>query len=160
MRRLVAEAKFDFHPHRHLIGPAPDEIMLHYVVAAGTFQGPRIELTAVANCGAEWDTVRGDGVILFESRHVLHTPADDLVCASLSGLYDVGDDGYVDALDDVLTAVPAEFTARFYTGAQEYRWLNRALFVGQGRRDFALHTLSLHIYELETQRPSSQYSGT
>jgi Protein of unknown function (DUF3237) len=150
MSRLVAEAKLDFFPHRHLIGPAPDEIMLHYVVASGMFQGPSIELTALANCGAEWDTVRGDGVILFESRHVLQTPAGDLVCASLTGSYDVGDDGYVDALDDLLKAVPAEFTVRFYTGAPEYRWLNRALFVGQGKRDFALHTLALHIYALET----------
>jgi len=160
MRRLVAEARLDFHPQRCLIGPAPDEILLHYVVASGRFQGPDIELTAVANCGAEWDTVRGDGVILFESRHVLHTPAEDLVCASLTGLYDVGDDGYVDALDDVLSTVPAEFSVRFYTGALEYRWLNRTLFVGQGRRDFALHTLSLHIYALEAERPGSHYSGT
>lgn len=148
--RLLAEAKVDFETDHHLIGPAPDEIMLHYVVASGMFHGPGIELSAIANCGEEWDTVRADGVIAFESKHVLRSSAGELVCASLTGLYDVGDDGYVDALDDLLRSkVPAEFVVRFYTAAKDYRWLNRALFVGQGERDFSLHTFALQIFALE-----------
>jgi len=65
-------------------------------------------------------------------------------------LYDVGDDRYIDALDDLLTSkVPAEFVVRFYTAAKEYRWLNRTLFVGRGERDFSLHTFGLQIFALE-----------
>jgi len=147
--RLLAEAKVDFKPDHHLIGPTPDEIMMHYVVARGEFQGPGIELAVLANCGDEWDTVRADGVISFESKHVLRSPAGEL-CASFTGLYDVGDDGYVDALDGLLQSkVPAEFVVRFYTAAKEYRWLNRALFVGRGQRDFSLHTFGLQIFALE-----------
>ena len=150
MARLLAEAKVDFKPDHHLIGPTPDEIILHYLIASATFQGPRIELAAIANSGAEWDTVRGDGVIVFESRQVLHSPEGELVCASFTGLYDVGDDGYVDALDDLLKSkVPAQFAVRFYTAAKEYRWLNRALFVGRGERDFSLHTFGLQIFAFQ-----------
>jgi len=147
---LLAEAKVDFKPDHHLIGPTPDEIILHYMVASGTFRGPRVELSAIANCGEEWDTVRADGVIAFESKQVLHSAAGELVCASFTGLYDVGDDGYVDALDDLLQSkVPAEFVVRFYTAAKEYRWLNRALFVGRGERDFSSDTFGLQILGLE-----------
>jgi Protein of unknown function (DUF3237) len=150
MATLLAEAKVDFQLDHHLIGPTPDEIILHYVVASGTFHGPRIELAAIANCGDEWDTVRGDGVIAFESRQVLRSPAGDLVCINFTGLYDVGDDGYIDALDDLLRSkVPAEFVVRFYTAAKEYRWLNRGLFVGRGERDFSMHTFGLHIFAMD-----------
>ena len=152
MATFVAEGQVEFQPHHHRIGPAPDEIILQYVVAAGSFRGPSIELTAIANYGAEWATVRGDGVIAFESKQVLRTPASDLVCATLSGVYDVGDDGYVDALDDILSSkVPAEFSIRFFTGAIDYRWLNRKLLVGQGERDFAMHRFGLRIFTLENR---------
>lgn len=149
MPTLLAEATVDFSPDHHLIGPTPDEIILHYSVASGRFRGPRVELVALANGGEEWDTVRGDGVITFESRQVLRSPAGDLVCAKFTGLYDVGNDGYIDALDDLLTSkVPAEFVVRFHTAAGEYRWLNRALFIGRGQRDFSLHTLGLQIFSI------------
>jgi hypothetical protein len=149
MAKLLAEAKVDFKLDHHLIGPTPDEIILHYVVASGTFHGPRVELSAIANCGEEWDTVRADGVIAFESKQVLQSGSGDLVCASFTGLYDVGDDGYVDALDDLLRSkVPAEFVVRFYTASKEYRWLNRALFVGRGERDFSSRTFGLQIFGL------------
>jgi hypothetical protein len=148
--KLLAEAKVDFQPDHYLIGPTPDEIIVHYLVASGTFFGPYVELTAIANCGTEWDTVRGDGVIAFESRQVLRSPAGDLVCANFAGLYDVGNEGYADALDDVLASkVPAEFVVRFYTAAREYRWLNRTLFVGSGERDFSHHTFGLQIFALQ-----------
>lgn len=150
MPRVLATGKVDFQPQHDRIGPAPDEIILHYVIASGMFRGPGMQLRATANCGAEWDTVRGDGVIAFESRQILRTPSGDLVYASLVGLYDVGDDGYVDALDDVLrTKVHAEFVIRFQAAAREYRWLNRGLFIGDGKRDFAAHSLDLRIFYLE-----------
>jgi hypothetical protein len=148
--KLLAEAKVDFQPDHHFIGPMPDEIIVHYLVASGRFQGPGIDLASIANCGEEWNTVRGDGVIAFESKQVLRNGNGDLVCASFTGLYDVGDDGYVDALDDLLTSkVPAEFVVRFYTAAKDYRWLNRTLFVGRGERDFLRHTFGLRIFALE-----------
>lgn len=150
MASVLVTGRVDFQPHHHCIGPAPDEVILHYVVASGTFQGPHMHLTAIANCGAEWGTVRGDGVIAFESRQILRTPRDDLVCASLFGLYDVGDDGYIDALDGALSSkVHAEFVVRFQVAAREYRWLNRGLFIGDGERDFGAHSLELRIFSLE-----------
>jgi hypothetical protein len=56
----------------------------------------------------------------------------------------------VDALDDALSGRGrAEVAIRFYTGAKEYRWLNRAQLVGVGERDFASRTLALRLFQLE-----------
>jgi len=150
MGKLLGEAFIGFAPEHYLIGPAPDEIILHYVITSGTFHGARLRLSAMPNCGAEWNRVGGDGVMAFESRQVLQSPSGDLVCASFSGIYDLGDDGYVDALGDALTSkAGAEVAIRFQTGAKIYRWLNRALFIGHGQRDFAARTLALRIFSVD-----------
>jgi len=150
MGKLLGEASLCFAPEHYRIGPAPDEIILHYVIASGTFHGARLRLSAIPNCGVEWTRIGGDGVMVLESRQVLRSPSGDLVCASFSGIYDLGDDGYVDALGDALTSkVVAEVVIRFQTGAKTYRWLNRELFIGRGQRDFAARTLGLRIFSVE-----------
>ncbi len=147
MTKLLAEAVLAFQPEHYRIGPAPDEVILHYTVASGTYHGPGFSLVAVPNCGVEWDTMRGDGVMAFELKQVLRAPSGDFVCANLSGLYDLGDDGYVDVLNGFLsTKVAAKLAIRFQTGAREYRWLNRRLFVAQGQRHFASHSFTFTIF--------------
>jgi len=146
----MGEALLCFAPEHYRIGPAPDEIILHYVIASGAFHGARFRLSAIPNCGVEWNRVGGDGVTALESRQVLRSSSGDLVCASFSGIYDLGEDGYVDALGDALTSkVEAEVAIRFQTGAKTYRWLNRELFVGHGQRDFAAQTLRLRIFSVD-----------
>ena len=160
MENLVAEAELEFHPDHQCIGPAPDALVLHYTVASGKLEGPEVELSAIPYGGAEWGTMRGDGVIALESRHVFRTPHGDLVYTTFFGLYDVGDDGYIDALDCALgSSARAEVAIRFYTPAKDYRWLNRAQFVGLGERDFVSRTLALRIFALPTGGPGRTYSS-
>jgi Protein of unknown function (DUF3237) len=155
MDRLLAEGTLTFTSKHFHIGPAPDEIVLLYTVASGSFEGPGLHLAAVPNTGAEWNRMRGDGVISLESRLLLRSSAGDLIYTTLSGVYDVGDDGYVDALDDVLKSnAGAGLAIRFYTAANSYRWLNRGQFVGLGRRDFTNHTLTLQIFHAHDLRDS------
>lgn len=155
MDRLLAEGTLTFTPQHFRIGPAPDDIVLFYTVASGTFEGPQLHLAHVPNTGAECNRVRGDGVILVESGQLLCTSAGDLFYVKASGSYDVGDDGYVDALDDALKSnARAELAIRFYTAADNYRWLNRIQFVGLGQRDFAARTLSLQIFPAQDLRNS------
>jgi hypothetical protein len=147
MERLLAEAAVDFDPEHYRIGPAPDEVVFYYTIAWSTFEGPDIYLCAASKCSGEWCTMRGDGVMSLESKQVLRTQESDLFYMTFSGVYDVGEDAYVDALDDSLCSTAhASLTVRLYTAAKQYRWLNRALFIGVGRRDFAANELRLRIY--------------
>ena len=155
MDRLLAEGTLTFASEHFRVGPAPDEIVLFYTVASGAFDGPGLHVTVVPNTGSEWNKVRCDGVIRLESRQLLRTSAGDLFYITWSGIYDVGDDGYVDALDDVLKSrARAELAIRFYAAADNYRWLNRAQFVGLGQRDFAADTLTLQIFRADDLRDS------
>ena len=150
MERFLAEASVDFEPEHYRIGPAPDEVVFYYAIAWSTFEGPDLHLSAVSKCGGEWCTMRGDGVMSLESKHVLRSQAGDLIYTTFSGVYDVGEDGYVDALDDSLASTAnASLTVRFYTAAKDYRWLNRAQFMGVGRRDFAARELQVRISYVE-----------
>jgi Protein of unknown function (DUF3237) len=150
MERFLAEAAINFHPEHYRIGPAPDEVVFYYAISRSAFDGPRVQMSAVSKCGGEWCRMRGDGVMSLESKHVLRTRAGHLVYTTFSGIYDIGDDGYVDALDDsLLTTAHAALTVRFYTAAKEYRWLNRTQFTGLGLRDFATHELRLRISYVE-----------
>jgi Protein of unknown function (DUF3237) len=150
MERYLAEAALDFDPEYYRIGPAPDEVVFYYAIAWSTFEGPGFHLSAVSNCGGEWCTMRGDGVISFESKHVLRTQAGELVYTTFSGVYDVGEDGYVDALDDSLCSTAhAAMTIRFYTAAKNHRWLNRTHFIAAGRREFGAHRLRVRVSYIE-----------
>jgi hypothetical protein len=150
MEIFLAEAALDFDPEHHRIGPAPDEVVFYYAIASSTFEGPDVHLSAVSKSGGEWCTMRGDGIMSLKSKHVLRTQTGDLVYTTFEGIYDLGEDGYVDALDDTLRSTAhAALTVRFYTAAKEYRWLNRAQLTGVGQRDFAANDLRLRISYVE-----------
>jgi hypothetical protein len=150
MERLLAIARFDFDAQHHRIGPAPDEVILLYTIASGRLEGPGVDLSVIPGCSGECGIMRGDGMIALESRQLLRSPGDDLVYATFSGFYDLGNDGYVDALDDLLAASAcAQITVRFYTAAKNYRWLNRLQFIGIGQRDFTTRTLALRIFHVQ-----------
>jgi len=145
----LAEVRLEFHPEHQRVGPAPDEVVFRFTVSAGRVEGPRLDLTVVPCGGSEWGTIRGDGMFGLDMRHMLRTGDGELVYATFSGLYDLGDDGYLDALEDRLSSkARADLMVRFYTAAGEYRWLNREQFVGSGERDFASRTLALRIFSL------------
>jgi hypothetical protein len=150
MRTIIAEAVLTFESEHYRIGPAPDELILHYRVASGVYRGPALLLFAVPTCAVEWNAMRGDGVMAFELRQVLRAPSGDFVCARLTGQYDLGDDGYVEALNGGLTSrVTTDLVIRFQTAAKEYRWLNRRLFIARGRRDFPAGRLNVTIFDGE-----------
>jgi Protein of unknown function (DUF3237) len=155
MDRLLAEGTLTFASEHFRIGPAPDDIVLIHTVASGTFDGPHLHLAAVPNVGAEWNRMHGDGVISVESRQLLRTADGDILYVTLSGIYDAGEDGYIEALDNALKSnARAELAIRFYTAAEKYRWINRVQFVGVGQRNFARRILALQIFRAQDLRNS------
>jgi len=80
---------------------------------------------------------------------MLQAALGELVHATVAGVYDAGEDGYVDALDGPLSVTaPAKVVIRFFTSAKDYLWLNKTQYVGTGERNFSSRTLSLRVFDI------------
>jgi hypothetical protein len=90
-------------------------------ITGGTFEGERLRGQVLAG-GADWTTLRGDGVMELDLRITLRTDDGALVYMTFSGMRDdVDGRGYFRTLP------------RFQTAAPKYAFLNRLLAVGAGR---------------------------
>ena len=102
----------------------------------GTFSGARLRGNLLPG-GGDWVLQRRDGIAELDIRFLLHTDDEQLIYATCDGIFDISPEmrerirtgGDVD---------PSEYYFRtavmFETGAEKYRWLNRLLAVGVGRR--------------------------
>ena len=102
----------------------------------GTFAGARLRGDLLPG-GGDWVLQRSDGIAELDIRFVLRTHDGQLIYVTCDGLFDISPEiregiragGEVD---------PSEYYFRtavtFETGAEKYRWLNRLLAVGIGRR--------------------------
>jgi hypothetical protein len=102
----------------------------------GEFSGPRLRGQVLAG-GGDWVLLRRDGVSELDIRLALRTEDGALIYVACDGIFDIAPE----VRERIMKAEPvdpAEYyfrtALRFETGAQAYRWLNRILAVGVGRR--------------------------
>ena len=102
----------------------------------GEFSGPRLRGELLPG-GGDWVLGRGDGVAELDIRMALRTGDGALIYASCAGIFDITPEQRerIAKGGDVDPSTYYFRTAiRFETGAADYRWLNRLLAVGSGRR--------------------------
>jgi len=105
----------------------------------GAFSGPRLKGQVLPG-GGDWVLLRRDGVAQLDIRLTLRTDAGELIYVSCDGIFDIAPEARQRILkgEDV---DPSEYYFRtalgFETGAESYRWLNRLVAVGVGRRTAA-----------------------
>jgi Protein of unknown function (DUF3237) len=87
-------------------------------IIGGRFEGPQLRGVIVPG-GADWLSVRSDGVSVIDTRYTLRTHDDALISIFTSGL------GFGSADGDYYFRQ----TLRFETAAPGYEWLMRAVFV-------------------------------
>jgi len=145
--QLLASGTFWFAPSPERIGPAPDALAAHHLLSSGLLAGPLIPMLTVQS-GGEWFTLRGDGVAAVEGRHTLRTAAQEHVFARVSGIYDLGEDGFERGLhaDGLHGTARAELAVRYHTASPRYCWLNRLQCLVLGERDFSNSSLTVGIY--------------
>jgi hypothetical protein len=102
----------------------------------GSFEGPRLKGAMVPG-GGDWVLMRADGIAELDIRFTLRTDDGELICMNCAGISDIAPAvrKRIQQGDDV---DPASYyfrtTPLFETGAEKYRWLNRLVTVGVGRR--------------------------
>lgn len=93
-------------------------------VTGGTFTGPKLKGTALAN-GGDWIVRRPDGASLLNVRATLKTDDDQLIYMTYDGIMYTPPGGK-----------PSDMywrtTPRFETGSTKYEWITRVVAVGVG----------------------------
>lgn len=105
----------------------------------GTFSGARLRGDLLPG-GGDWVLQRRDGIAELDIRFVLRTDDEQLVYVTCDGIFDISPENR-ERIRTGSEVDPSEYYFRtavtFETGAEKYRWLNRLLAVGVGKRTTA-----------------------
>jgi hypothetical protein len=131
-----------------IIGPTPEGLRLNVYVAGGEVTGPRLQ-GKVLPVGADWLTIRPDGVGILDVRATLATDDGALIYVAYRGVGDAGEDGYQRFLDgDLPERLPLRVVPRYMTAHPDYLWLNRLQCVNIGEADLRNWVVSYDVYAL------------
>jgi hypothetical protein len=129
-----------------VIGPVPEGIRVNFHVAGGEITGPRLVGT-VRPVGADWLTIRSDGIGVLDVRATLETSDGGLVYAAYQGLTDLGEDGYARFLaGEVRGTLRLTTFPRIQTAHAASQWLTRLPLVGIGSADLERRIVSYDVY--------------
>ena len=130
------------------IGPVPEGARANFYITGGKVLGPKLK-GIVRPVGADWGTVRTDGMLAVDARATLELEDGALVYVYYMGLGELGADGYQKFLDGKL---PPKFPLRtspvFRTAHPQYQWLHRRICVGVGEADLASFSVSYDVYAI------------
>jgi hypothetical protein len=118
-----------------VIGPVAEGIRVNLHFTGGELNGPKV-YGKLRPVGADWLTIRTDGVGILEVRATIETQEEALIYSSYTGVGDLGEDGY----DKFLQGEPPPIVAlrvvpRYLTAHPDYQWLNRLQCLGIGEFD-------------------------
>ena len=131
-----------------VIGPTPNGFRMNVYVTGGEMSGPKVQ-GKVRPVGADWLTIREDGVAILDVRATMETHDGALIYCAYQGVADVGEDGYARFMEGnapdklVIRAVP-----RFMTSHPDYLWLNRLQCINIGEADLQVPVVNYDVYAL------------
>jgi hypothetical protein len=119
------------------IGAVPHGTRRTAPLGGGTFEGPRLRGTILADSSADWQLLRSDGVLEMDLRFTLRTDDGALISMSAFGLRHgppeviaaIGRGEAVDPSTYYFRSIP-----RFETAHPAYAFLNRLITVASGDR--------------------------
>jgi hypothetical protein len=132
----VFDVRIDFHERRQF-GPVSGGAKQGYTsVRSGLVDGPRLQGKVVEYSGADWATVRTDGVVELNAHYLLEASDGTLIyIRNLGYVYGSSPAPNQDPGQPVVTR-PGYFRCTPYFRAPEgpHDWLNRTVIVGGGER--------------------------
>lgn len=134
-----------------IIGPVAEGMRANFYVTGGTLQGPKLN-GKLRPVGADWLTVRTDGVAVLDVRATFETDDGALIYVSYSGMIDMGPDGYQNFIDGnppPPEGVDIRMTPKFQTSHPDYLWLNRAVCVGIGKGYLDQSRVCYDVYQIK-----------
>jgi hypothetical protein len=131
-----------------VIGPVPEGIRANFYVTGGEVTGPRL-WGRLRPVGADWLTIRPDGIGILDVRATMETTDGALIFIAYSGVTDLGIGGYENFLKGQLPPRLQLRTApRLSTAHPDFVWLNRLQCVAVGEADLQTFTVRYDVYSL------------
>ena len=132
-----------------IIGPMPEGLRLNIYLEGGEVVGPHLN-GKVRPVGADWLTIRSDGVGILDICATFETRDGALIYVAYQGMADAGSNGYQKFLGGKLPdKVPIRGAPRFHTSHPKYLWLNRIQCLNVGEADLVnwivVYNLSLQL---------------
>ncbi len=132
-----------------VIGPLPEGLRLNFYITGGAFEGPNCKGTLLP-VGADWLTIRTDGIGILDVRATFKTDDGALIYTQYSGVLEAGKDGYQKALDGKLPdVIPLRVCSRMHTVHPKYQWLNRHQFMHFGEANLPTLTVRYDVYAMK-----------
>ncbi len=129
-----------------VIGPVPEGIRVNLHLTGGELTGPKVH-GRVRPVGADFLTIRTDGVGILDVRATIETQEEALIYSSYMGVGDLGEDGYNKFLQgEPPPIVPLRVVPRFLTAHPDYQWLNRLQCLGVGEANLESLEVAYDIY--------------
>lgn len=130
-----------------VIGPVADGIRLNFYVTGGKVKGPKVE-GKLRGVGADWFTVKNDGVGMLDVRTTIETHDGALIYVTYSGILDLGKDGYKKILQGNMPESGAAIrtSPRCQTAHPDYEWLNRLHCLGIGQAFIERNEVIYDVY--------------
>ena len=131
-----------------VIGPTPDGLRINFLITGGRIVGERFNATVEAG-GADALRIREDGTAIVAVKATLRTDDGARVFTEYSGVLDLGQNGYQNALKGDFPPRPQVYLApRFVCASPAYRWLNRLQCMGIGYVTMADLEVNYDLYAM------------
>ncbi len=133
-----------------VIGPVAEGLRLNVYITGGEVFGPRIK-GRILPVGADWLTIRTDGVGILNVRATIETDDGALIYTYYTGISDLGPDGYQNFLEGAPTppdGIDLRIQPNYQTAHPDYLWVNRAFCVGVGKVFLEKGEVSYDIYQV------------
>lgn len=129
-----------------VIGPVPEGIRANFYITGGDVQGQKIK-GCLRHAGADWFTMRTDGIGVLDVRTTIETHDGALIYLNYLGYGDMGVDGYERfARGDLPKKLTLRTAPQFRTAHPDYLWLQRLTCVGVGEVDLEKFVASYDVY--------------
>jgi hypothetical protein len=130
-----------------VIGPVPEGLRANVYLTGGEVDGPKLK-GKVRPVGADWLTVRPDGITYLDIRATIESHDGALIYVTYNGVLDLGPDGYQTFMNGELPAsgTPIRINPWCHTAHPDYEWMNRCLCVGVGEAYLERGEVAYDVY--------------
>ena len=148
---FVSAVRARLAPKADVIGETPEGLRINFYLDGGDAVGPGLNATLRPR-GADFLTIRNDGVGTLQVRATFQTDDGCLLDAEYTGFLNLGDDGYRRAVDGQFPQVaPVQIALRFLTASPKYAWMNRHQFIGVGCARLAPPEVDYDLFVVTTR---------